>query len=377
MVFVLHIERLGLYNFRNYKTLTLNLDRNLNIFFGDNAQGKTNLLESIIFAASGRSFRTRRETELIRWEAETCQVAAVVARGENKEKLQIVLSRQPLKKNYFAGGRALPRQHYLGRLLTVLFTPEDLTIVKGAPQQRRNFLDELICKVYPLYESELQRYAQILRQKNQLLRTYGEKILNSPELASWNEQLAGQGAKIINRRLFVLRRLNLLARLAHRRLTQGEETLELAYQSAVFLPEKSEEREIAAALLSGLQEKSKEETRIKQALLGPHRDEILLAINGVNSRLYASQGQQRTAVLALKLAEVEYLKGESGEFPLLLLDDVFSELDGLRRKSLVETIDGRVQTFITGTTAESLNAYLPAGKFFCIRRGEVKLYAPH
>src|SRR5690606_21735406 len=115
----------------------------------------------------------------------------------------------------------------------------------------------------------------------------------------------------------------------------------------------------------------------KQTLVGPHRDEILPCINGVNARLYASQGQQRTAVLALKLAEMEFLKGESGEYPLLLLDDVFSELDSLRRKSLVEAIDGRVQTFLTGTAAESLTAFLPAGKSFSIHRGEVKLYAPH
>lgn len=377
MVFVLHMEKLALHHFRNYKILTLTLDRNLNVFFGANAQGKTNLLEAIVFVASGRSFRTKRETELIRWEAKACQVSALIARGESTEKLQLLLSREPAKKTYFSAGKPVKRAHYLGRLLTVLFTPEDLAIIKGAPQQRRNFLDELISKVSPVFEAELQRYSQILRQKNQLLRTYGEKIFASPELASWNEQLARQGAKIITRRLFVLRRLNLLARLAHRRLTQGEETLELTYHSAVFLPEKNEEKEIEAALLAGMQEKSKQETKTKQTLVGPHRDEILPCINGVNARLYASQGQQRTAVLALKLAEMEFLKGESGEYPLLLLDDVFSELDSLRRKSLVEAIDGRVQTFLTGTAAENLTAFLPAGKFFSIHRGEVKLYAPH
>ena len=373
----MHMEKLALHNFRNYKALTLALDRNLNIFLGANAQGKTNLLESIVFVASGRSFRTQRETELIRWEAKICQVTTLVTQRKSTERLQVGLTRQPAKKSYFYGGKAVKRSQYLGRLLTVLFTPEDLAIIKGAPQERRNFLDGLISKVSPVYEYELQRYGQILRQKNQLLRTYGEKIFASPELASWNEQLARQGAKIITRRLFVLRRLNLLARLAHRCLTQGEENLELVYQSAVFLPEKSKETEIEAALLAAIKEKNKQETKVKQALVGPHRDDLLPEINGINSRLYASQGQQRTAVLALKLAEMEYLKGESGEFPLLLLDDVFSELDELRRKSLVEAIDGRVQTFITGTSAENLGSYLPTGKFFYIHRGEVKPYAPH
>ncbi|MCR3923593.1 MAG: DNA replication and repair protein RecF [Firmicutes bacterium] len=230
---------------------------------------------------------------------------------------------------------------------------------------------------FSVYEHELHRYQQIVRQRNQLLKFHREKILNSPELESWNEQLAKQGARVIEKRMFATHRIGLLARLAHRSLTGRDETLDVEYLSSIPKELDTQASETEMALLQGLKEKGKHEARVGQTLLGPHRDDILFSINKKNARLFASQGQQRTLVLALKLAELEFIKGESGEFPILLFDDVFSELDDKRRRLLVETIEGRVQTLITGTAAERLGVFKSAGKIFTVHGGEVKLFDSH
>ncbi|HHX73669.1 MAG TPA: DNA replication/repair protein RecF [Firmicutes bacterium] len=367
----MYIEAVKLHNFRNYSQLELTLDERLNFFVGENAQGKTNLLEALFFAATGRSFRTRNDEELIRWGQDSCEVAVRVVHKRGAEKLHLLCRQNPKQKLYSSNGLQLPRADYLGRLYPVLFTPEDLAIVKGAPQQRRKFFDEQISKIYPIYEIELKRFSRVLRQRNRLLKLRQEKSLGSPELESWNEQLAVLGARIMQRRLFALRRLSLLSRLAHRRLTGGEETLVLQYQSAVPLREGAGEDELQSGILAVLREQARREARLGQTLVGPHRDDVRLLINGKSAHLYASQGQQRTLVLALKLAEIEFIRGESGEFPLLLLDDVFSELDGKRRKLLVESIEGRVQTMLTATAAERFAFFRRSGKLFTITRGEV------
>jgi DNA replication and repair protein RecF len=367
----LRIETLQLKNYRNYAQLHLDLDPNINLFVGDNAQGKTNLLEAMGFLASGRSFRTRNEQELVQWGEKSCAVGGTVSWRLGRQKLNVSYDAESKKKTYTEGGVLTERKSYVGKLVPVLFTPEDLSLVKGSPQVRRKFFDEEISKVSPLYEYELARYHQIIRQRNFLLKKNRGKIVATQEMESWNEQLARQGSIILHKRLSAIHRIGLLSRLTHRNLTGRDESLEITYHSLVTFEESAEKETIYQALLLGIEEKKKEEARFGQTLVGPHRDDAIFCINGKNARLFASQGQQRTLVLALKLAELEYVKGETGEFPILLFDDVFSELDERRRSLLVEAIDGRVQTFITGTEAEKLGKFKHSGRMFSVLRGEV------
>ena len=372
----MRVETLFLRNFRNYHYLELDLDPNLNIFVGANAQGKTNLLESLFFVATGRSFRTKSEEELVLWGKESCAAGARILHNRQSEKLYVTYQLEQRKKQYFSNGLEVKKSAFSGRLHVVLFTPEDLTVVKGSPQTRRKYLDEIICRISPLYAYSLSRYQHILRQRNQLLKTYREKIIASAELASWNIQLAREGAKLIAKRQFVLHRLGLLARLSHRKLTGREESLAVNYQTNIAKEILPKTDMIEQALLQALRENEKKECRVGQTLIGPHRDDINFTLNNKNARLYASQGQQRTLILALKMAEIELIKSECGEFPILLLDDVFSELDERRRHFVIENIEGKVQTLITGTTAEGMNAFKKAGKIFMVQRGEVKYIDP-
>ncbi|NLN07942.1 MAG: DNA replication/repair protein RecF [Firmicutes bacterium] len=367
----MHIESVQLHNFRNFGWLELSLDKWLNFFVGENAQGKRNLLEALFYAATGRSFRTRSDGELVRWGQDGFEIIVRIVHKRGAEQLHLLYRQSPKEKLYGSNGLQLSRTEYLGRLYPVLFTPEDLAIVKGSPQQRRKFFDEQISKIYPLYETELKRFSRVLRQRNRLLRLRQGEVKESPELESWNEQFAALGARIMQRRLFALRRLSLLSRLTHRRLTGGEETLMLLYRATIPLQREAGEAEIKSGILAALREQERQEARLGQTLVGPHRDDIQFLINGKSAHLYASQGQQRTLVLALKLAEIEFIRSESGEFPLLLLDDVFSELDGKRRKLLVESVEGKVQTMVTATAAERFALFRRQGRLFTITRGEV------
>ncbi|MBS4007651.1 MAG: DNA replication/repair protein RecF [Clostridium sp.] len=367
----MRIERLKLVNFRNYAQLELDLEQNLNLFVGANGQGKTNLLESISFLASGSSFRTHHESEFVFWGKKSCLVSGIVNNRFGKQTQQVCYESEKKRKIFKNENVLTERKKYLGQLIPVMFTPEDLTLVKGQPQIRRRFLDEEIAKVSPVYEYELGRYQQIVKQRNFLLKKYREKIIGSQEIESWNEQLVMQAVKILTKRMAALHRISLLARLAHRKLTGSRENLQINYLSLSAYQENSHPEQIRQSLLESLEKRKQEEVRWGQTLVGPHRDDILFFINGKNAKMYASQGQQRTIVLALKLAELEYVKGEMGEYPVLLFDDVFSELDESRRRFLVETIEGRVQTFITGTEAERLGNFKHSVKRFNVLRGEV------
>jgi DNA replication and repair protein RecF len=369
----LRIEAVGLRNFRNYKSLDLRFDRNINIFLGANAQGKTNLLEALTFLAAARSFRTRNESEMVLWGEPFCFTSGKVVHRYGESILKVTYNAEAKKKTFNINGKEVNKAAFLHKFTTVVFTPEDLDLVKGAPQQRRRFIDEEICKVSPVYENRLSRYQQVVRQRNYLLRMHRQKALDSDELAGWNEQLAQLAAAIMVERMSVVRRLGLLARLIHRRLTAREESLDIYYRTTLPVDEETAESDIITAVFEAMQQNRENEARHGQTLVGPHRDDLMMKLNGREARLFASQGQQRTLVLALKMAELEFIKGEKGEFPVLLFDDVFSELDQKRRELLLDTIDGRVQTFITGTEMGKIGNMKAACSVFSVSGGEVKI----
>ncbi len=370
----MRIDSLVLHNFRNYLCLKLSFDNHFNLFIGANGQGKTNLIEGINFLATGKSLRTRNEEELILWGKDNCSVSAKVGYSHRESSLQISLHAADRKKTYSVNGLMQKKRDFTGKLTTVIFTPDDLAIVKGAPGIRRKFIDDEISKVSPVYENEINRYQHVLRQRNYLLKTHRKKILGSDELIGWNEQLALLGAKIVSKRFSVIRRLSLLSRLAQRRLTKRTESLDINYHSS-FMAQDQDYTDLpllTELFLNNLSEKKEQEACLGQTLTGPHRDDFYFILNGRDARFFASQGQQRTLVLSLKIAELEFIKGETGEFPVLLFDDVFSELDEDRRNALLDVLDSRIQIFISGTEADKLGKIKASGKLFQVVGGEVK-----
>ena len=355
----MYLEKLSLSNYRNYESLIKNFSAQINVLKGANAQGKTNLLEAIYYLAIGKAYRSIREDQLIKWGNDRFLIRGQVRNKAGQINLEVNFQDQqqtgkfPLskvKKEINVNGIKIRRMaDFLGNLTAVLFAPENLNIVKGAPLERRKLLDNDISQVSPGYFLKLQQYNKILRQRNHLLRRIAESRRGLEDLEIWDIQLKAAGESIIKKRLEVLEKLTPLTRLMQRKITGGKENLEFKY----FFNRKWEVKngyDINDLFTQEIKRVRKEELIRGQTLWGPHRDDFLLTVNGINLKLYGSQGQNRTAVLAIKLAELEFFKGESGEYPLLLLDDVLSELDRERREHLLNIIQNKaIQCFITTT----------------------------
>ncbi|MDT8903361.1 DNA replication/repair protein RecF [Anaeroselena agilis] len=363
----MRVDRLSLRNYRNYKTLDVNFTNNINIFVGENAQGKTNILEAVYLGAVGRSHRTAEDDDLVKWDQDSASVDLFFTRHNVENKLGFRLIKGRNKEILFNDFIIKPRE-VIGSLNVVLFSPEDLWLIKGAPSLRRRFLDIEISQASPLYYRNLLQYNRAVTQRNHLLK----KVLNRnklPELLpSWDEQLAKLAAFIVDKRLEAVKKLGMLANLMHRRLTGSRESLSFVYQMA------GGEDDIPGDLYQWYRDKLAEQREVDIARgstsVGPHRDDIILRVNARELRSFGSQGQQRTGILALKLAELEFLKSETGEYPVLLLDDVMSELDSLRREQLLSFIRDRVQTFITATDATLFPA-MRAGRYFRVQDGKI------
>jgi len=364
----LQLKKISLTSFRNYNKVEVLFDPFLNILLGDNAQGKTNLLESIFYLSGGSSNRTFQDKELIKWEKDSFTISALFETRKGNYNLQILKSLDG-KKDIKVNGieqKGLPQV-----LKAVVFSPDDLNLVKGAPSLRRNFIDREISQIYSLYGYNLVNYNKILRQRNKLLKLNIDRNKLMKNLEAWNDQLIEYGSFIILKRLEVVKKLAILSRLIYRRLTDNQENLDVSYYSNLKIDKDFTIDQIKDAYFNTLTKKREEEVKNRTTLLGPHRDDLIISINNKQARNYASQGQQRSCILALKLSIIELIKAQYGEYPLLLLDDVFSELDRKRRDFLIKEIKSSVQTFITSTRENNLNEEIayPA-KNFLIKKGE-------
>ncbi len=381
----MYVKSLKLTNFRNYRSLSLELNATINIFVGNNAQGKTNLLESIFLLAMGKSFRAVKEKELILAQQEICIVSGIIQKQATMS-LQVSLSTSSQKKLLVNKKETSPSD-FIGNLNVVLFTPDDLQLIKGSPSERRRFLDSEISQVNPTYRKLYSRYQKILFQRNQALKNFNHKRKNDRDttdlLAVWDEQLVDVGSKIILKRSEMVYKLNLLARLIHRKITGNLEELSLVYVP-FFINDFSEAQEfnknnwnldgVKAIFYEKLKSEREAELIRGYSLVGPQRDDLIFLINGVNARRFGSQGQQRTAVLACRLAELEYMKSETGSFPVVLLDDVMSELDIHRRSFLIEVLSNKFQTVITTTDVNDIDSeLLRKGTLFEIEAGQVRI----
>ncbi len=360
------VDSLKLYNFRNYKELLLTFTHNINVFLGANAQGKTNILEAIYFGAMGRSHRTRVENETICWQHQQGSIKIMFSRAgvENSLSFKLILNQN---KEILFNGHAIKQRELIGCLNVVMFSPEDLMLIKGAPAGRRKFLDSEISQASPAYYRQLLNYNRILSQRNTLLKKIRERKAKPELLEEWDVQLAAASAVIVEKRLMAVKKLAMLANLMHRKITNNRENLAVSYFRHGSTNSDELSSEWYKKKLCTLRQ---EDIGRGSTSIGPHRDDIIFAVNGMNLRNFGSQGQQRTGVLATKLAELEFLKSETGEYPVLLLDDVMSELDAQRREQLLSFIKDRIQTFITATEPKYFSDK-KLGKYYTVDSGTV------
>jgi DNA replication and repair protein RecF len=363
----MRLEHLSLHNFRNYVRLELDLPRGITVLYGDNAQGKTNLLEAIYYLATSRSPLAGNDRELVNWLAPENEVLpytrleARLSRGNGPRRLEITLQQQNnasssgarYQKRVRINGVAKRVLDLLGQLNVVLFEPEDVALVTGSPSRRRRYLDATLCQIDTHYCHHLSRYNRIVTQRNALLKDLRERGGRPDELEFWNDKLVEHGTYVVARRATFLDRLDRLARDRHADLTSRTERMDTQYQPSVELdqdePARRSTETIRQAFAAQLISLIRREIAAGMTLIGPHRDEVRFIINGSDAGVFASRGQQRTTVLSIKLAEVELMRQETGERPVLLLDDVLSELDAHRQPILLQLAQEAEQALITTT----------------------------
>lgn len=358
----MYITRVTLNNYRNYGSLGLELSPGLNVFTGENAQGKTNLLEAVYFTGVGRSMRTPRDKELIRWGDDMARIRADAAGRYGKSRVEIVLDKRENKRVAINGVPVKKLGELMGVIMVVLFSPDEIAIIKEAPGERRRFIDIALSQISRAYFYLLMRYNRILSQRNRLLKAGGADTQDV-----WDLQLADVGAKIIKTRKGFIARLNGLADKNHEYLTAGRERLTLRYESI----EGENEQEIRENFLAELKRTRERDVIQGFTHVGAQTDDMAVLAGDLDIRRFGSQGQQRTAALSLKLAQLDLFYEETGEYPVLLLDDVFSELDETRRNKLIERLLGH-QTIITCTNAQKeLREAFEEAAFYRVENGTV------
>jgi DNA replication and repair protein RecF len=356
----LEARRVELTSFRSYERLELAFPAGPQVLFGANAAGKTNLLEALVVLGSGRSHRTSTDTELITWEQPFARLEAEVHSGQpgaepRQDVIELTLSRQgagAARKRIRVNGVARRAAALSDALRVVVFAPEEMLLVVGSPSLRRAALDSLAAQRWPLYRRSLSTYGRALQQRNSLLRVIREGLAEADQLRYWDDVLVTEGGSLVAQRLALLEELSGPLAEAHAEIAPGEGGLAVSYVTNA--PSEGAETP-AEALRRRLAETAEKEVWNGVTLVGPHRDDLAFAIDGRELATFASRGQQRTAILALKLAELDLLSRLDGRPPLLLLDDVFSELDPARRSHLVRRVSELPQAFITTTALEDLD----------------------
>ncbi len=328
------IKKIYLENFRNYKSQWINLDNNINVFYGNNAQGKTNILEALYYSALGRSFRTYKDNELIMLGKDLSKIKIVYEKAKRESEIEIILKKAEKKAIKLNGIKLNKSSELIGNLNIVIFSPDDIIILKQAPALRRKFLDILISQLKPNYVHILSEYNKVLEQRNAMLKS---KKTDTIEI--WDEQLANLALKIYNYRKLYIDKLQEKLDKIHGVVTNGKETIKIVYKTKFTTKEdflKLLSKNFSIDLIKGY------------TSVGPHREDFEIYINNNLLNIYGSQGQHRTSILSLKIAELEIIKDEVGENPILLLDDVTSELD-LERISLIFNEIKDYQVLITCT----------------------------
>ena len=356
------IKSLELADYRNYEDLVIHFDRGTNILIGDNAQGKTNILEAIYVAATTKSHKGSKDAEMIHFEREEGHIRLILEKNGVSTRIDMHLRKNKSKGIAVDGNKLKKAADLLGLCNVVLFSPEDLSIIKDGPSERRRFVDMELCQLDSFYLYNLNNYNKIVNQRNKLLK---DMIMNSSlqeTLSIWDMQLVSFGSKMIERRILFVEQLNEIIYEIHRKLTGGREEIRIVYEPNVSMEDF--ERKLKTSQMRDI--------KAKITSVGPHRDDFCFMVDGIDIRKYGSQGQQRTAALSLKLAEIELVKKITGDTPILLLDDVLSELDCKRQNQLLGSI-GEIQTIITCTGMEEfVNNRFEIDKIFKVCEGKAE-----
>lgn len=357
----MYIESVQLKNFRNYESLEINLDKETNILYGDNAQGKTNILESIYLCGTTKSHRGSKDKELIRFGEEEAHIRMMLKKNDLSYKIDMHLKKNKAKGVAINGLPIHKARELFGIINLVFFSPEDLNMIKNGPGERRKFIDMELCQLDSIYLTELASYNHIVNQRNKLLKDMYMNPKLKDTLDIWDLQMIQYGQKIIEKRTAFVKELNEIVCDIHKNLTGGLEHLEVIY-------EPSTESQLFEENLKHHRER---DLRLKMTSVGPHRDDLIFMTNGIDIRKYGSQGQQRTAALSLKLSEIYLVKRKIKDTPVLLLDDVLSELDSSRQNYLLESIHD-IQTVVTCTGLDDfIDHQFQLNKVFKVVKGEV------
>ena len=351
------INNIKLKDFRNYSNQEIKLNKNINVFYGENAQGKTNIIESIYFCSVGKSFRAKRDQEIINFEKERAEVEIIFNKIDRDGKIKIEISD---KKNVYVNGVKIKKlSELLGNINIVIFTPDDIEILKGDPQKRRKFLDVMISQLKPNYMYILNLYLKTLKQRNNYLKQIKQEEKPEELLDIWDQKLAEYAIKICKYRQEFIEKIKEKIGMIHSKITEEKEKIEIEYISECLEKER---------FLKILKERRKLDIIKGFTTKGVHRDDFVIYINGKPVNIYGSQGQHRTAILSLKLSELSVVFDEIGEYPILLLDDFMSELDEKRKKSFLENIK---ETQVIITCTEKRDAQEVEAKYYNVSRGKI------
>lgn len=355
------LKSLELANFRNYEELNISFDKGTNILYGDNAQGKTNILEAIYVSATTKSHKGSKDKEIINFDKEEAHIRTYLEKENVETRVDMHLRKNKSKGIAIDGQKIKKAADLMGLLNVVFFSPEDLSIIKDGPAERRRFADMELCQLDSFYLYNLNHYNKIIGQRNKLLKDMYFQPELKETLNIWDSQLVSFGSKIIERREQFVKQLGDIIFDIHKKLSGGKEELVIAYEPDVSIKDFEKQ----------MKYNQDKDIRLKQTTTGPHRDDFSFVVNGVDIRKYGSQGQQRTAALSLKLSEIELVKKISKDTPVLLLDDVLSELDSNRQNYLLNSI-GNIQTIITCTGLdEFINNRFEINKIFKVTNGTV------
>ncbi|MDO4680966.1 MAG: DNA replication/repair protein RecF [Aerococcus sp.] len=371
----MRLNSLKLTHFRNYEDQEVTFAPGINVFIGENAQGKTNLLEAIYMLSLARSHRTAKDREVIGWGADFARLEGILEKKHTTVPLTLTLTKhgKAAKVNHLEQRRL---SDYVGMLNVVLFAPEDLELVKGSPQQRRKFIDMELSQMNARYLHESSQYQRLLKQRNAYLKQLQRReTTDQVYLEVLTEQLIQSASMIMLMRQQFIDQLETIARPIHEELSEGKETLSVKYLATIALPETKDhpEAELQSTLMAHFKDVKSKEIEKGVTLFGPQREDVTFFINGQEVQKFGSQGQQRTTALSLKLAEIECMEQVLGDYPILLLDDVLSELDDRRQTHLLKAIESRTQTFLTTTSLDGVKQeQIHQPTLFHIEGGHVK-----
>ena len=359
----MYIKKIQILNYRNYKNLNIALGKNVNVFMGDNAQGKTNILEAIYYCAFARSHRTSKDRELINWNSENAYISILVGKERLDKTIDINILKDGKKAIRINKIKASKIGELFGNFNVVMFSPEDLRIIKDSPGIRRKFIDMELCQLNAKYYYNLVQYNKVLNERNILLKS---RKVDKDILDIYDIQLANFGYNIIRERLNYINKLNVYGKNIHKDISSGKEDIEFKYVSTI-----KDLENIENSFYEQLKKNRTKDMEKGLTSVGPHRDDFVVLINNIDTKSYGSQGQQRSAVLTIKFSSLKIIKELTSEYPVLLLDDVLSELDFNRKRYILSTI-GEIQTIITCTGIEDLTNYLDdSSRVFKVKDGEI------